>query len=186
MVGLPEETWEGLDRTIAKVIQLSPHFVRIHPTLVIKDTEMERMYRRGDYTPLTLEQTITMCKDLSRRLIRAGIPVARIGLQAIPEMEKSGSVVAGPFHPALGELVASAMAYDRMKELLARQRSQGKKMVIWVPERALSRFIGQHRQNLRRLRDRYGHQEISILPDKTLEAGELRYRESPGTRTVTL
>lgn len=173
MVGLPEEQPEGIISTVEKVIRLSPHFVRIHPTLVVKDTELERMYRQGDYTPLTLEQAVEICKELSLRLIRSGIPVARIGLQSIPEMQKSGCIVAGPFHPALGELVASSIAYDRMQKLLAKRNGQGKRVVILVPERELSIFIGQHRQNLRRLQQ-MGYQEICILPDKDLEPGSLQ------------
>jgi histone acetyltransferase (RNA polymerase elongator complex component) len=180
MAGLPEESIEGLKLTVEKVIRLSPHFVRIHPTLVIKDTELERMYRQGNYTPLTLEQAVEICKGMSRRFTASGIPVARIGLQSIPEMQKSGCIVAGPFHPSLGELVASSIAFDRMQELLAKRGAQGKKNVILVPERELSIFIGHRRQNLRRLQQMgFNYREISILPDKNLKPGSLGYREDP-------
>ncbi|MEW5804292.1 MAG: radical SAM protein [bacterium] len=180
MVGLPGESIEGRFHTVEKVIRLSPHFVRIHPTLVIKDTELEHMYRQGNYIPLTLDQAVEVCKELSRRLIRGGISVARIGLQSIPEMQKSGCIVAGPFHPAMGELVASSIAYDRMQELLAKRSSQGKRVVIFVPERELSVFLGQRRQNLHRLqRQDCRHQEVIIVPDRNLKPGSLRCVEEP-------
>jgi len=174
MVGLPEESAEALCRTVEKVIELAPHFVRIHPTLVIKNTELEKMYRRGNYSPLTLEKTIELCKELFLQFAKAHITVARIGLQSIPEMEKEGSVIAGPFHPALGELVVSSLAYDQMVDLMAKEGGDGKRVTILVPERELSIFLGQHRQNLHRLQQKYRDTGISIAPDKSLERGKLK------------
>jgi len=172
MVGLPEESDEALCRTVEKVIELAPHFVRIHPTLVIKNTELEKIYRLGNYTPLTLEKTIELCKGLFLQFAKAGITVARIGLQSIPEMEKEGIVIAGPFHPALGELVVSSLAYDQMVNLMAKEGGDGKRVTILVPERELSIFLGQHRQNLHRLQQKYRGTGISIAPDKSLERGK--------------
>ena len=174
MVGLPEESDEALCQTANKIIHLSPHFVRIHPTLVIKNTELEKMYRLGTYTPLSLEKTIAICKGLFLKFVKAGIIVARIGLQTIPEMEKAGSVIAGPFHPALGELVVSSLAYDQMDNLMSTNNIGSKRVRIFVPERELSIFIGQHRQNLYRLQKKYRDTEISITPDKSLERGKLK------------
>ena len=181
MVGLPEESDEALCRTVEKVIELAPHFVRIHPTLVIKNTELEKMYRLGNYTPLTFEKTIELCKGLFLQFAKAGITVARIGLQSIPEMEKEGSVIAGPFHPALGELVVSSLAYDQMVDLMAKEGGDGKRVTILVPERELSIFIGQHRQNLHSLQQKYRDTQISIAPDKSLERGKLKCIMIPGT-----
>ncbi|MEW6381581.1 MAG: radical SAM protein [bacterium] len=179
MVGLPGESRESLYDTVERVIRLSPHFVRIHPTLVIKDTELERMYRRGSYTPLTLEEAVGICKELSLRLTGSGIDVARIGLQSVPGMLNAGIVVAGPFHPALGELVTSSIAFDRMQELLARHDGQGRRLVIMVPERELSIFIGHNRQNLNRLQQDCRCRQIRIQPDRSLEPGGLRCGEIP-------
>ena len=176
MIGLPGENDEVRCRTVEKVIRLSPHFVRIHPTLVIKNTDLERMYRLGKYTPLTLEKTIELCKNLFLQFTGAGIKVARIGLQSIPEMEEAGSVIDGPFHPALGELVASSLAYDRMVNLLAKDGRHGQRIAIVVPERELSVFIGQHRQNLYRLQEEYGDKEISIVPGKKIRNPNIEIR----------
>ena len=174
MIGLPEENDEALCRTVEKVIELAPHFVRIHPTLVIKHTALEKMYRLGNYTPLSLEKTIELCKRLFLQFAKAGIRVARIGLQSIPEMEKEGSVIAGPFHPALGELVVSSLAYDQMVNLMAKNADHGKRVRILVSERELSIFIGQHRQNLHRLQQKYHDTQISIASDKSLASGNLK------------
>jgi len=180
MVGLPGESPASRSETIDKVIKLSPHFVRIHPTLVLKGTELERMYREGNYRPMSLDEATEVCKEFSLRLMRSRIGVARIGLQSVPQMQESESVIAGPFHPALGELVASSIAYERMEELLSRQQSgrleggNNRQIMILVPERELSMFIGHKRQNLNRLRQKYCGWQIFIQPDRSLKPGELR------------
>jgi len=83
-------------------------------------------------------------------------------------------VIAGPFHPALGELVVSSLAYDQMVDLMAKDGTHGKRVTILVPERELSIFIGQHRQNLHRLQQKYPDTGISIAPDKSLERGKFK------------
>ena len=176
MIGLPGESFEARRYTSEKIIRLAPHFLRLHPTLVLKGTELEAMYRQGDYTPLTLEHTIAICKELVIQFKRAGMAVARIGLQSIPSMEES--VIAGPFHPSLGELVFSSMAYDRLLDLLTGYKDSVGKVTILVPERELSIFIGQQHQNLHRLQQRFGCKDIFIAPDKSLEEGEIRYQIS--------
>ncbi len=167
MIGLPGETSEILFQTVEKIIQLRPAFVRIHPTLVLKNTELEKMYFQGDYTPLPLEETISLCKKIALRFLEADIPIARIGLQTIPEMEKSKSIVAGPCHPALGELVSSSIAYDQMVEAIKQAKNQ-QELSILVPERELSIFIGQHRRNLLFLRKKFPDKKISLHGEKII------------------
>ncbi|MDI6784646.1 MAG: radical SAM protein, partial [bacterium] len=101
-------------KTLDEIINIHPHFIRIHPTLVLKDTVLARRYLAGKYHPLSLAEAIEWCKEMVIRCKKANIPVARLGLQPSPELCKPGTVVAGPFHPAFGELVKSALAYDRM------------------------------------------------------------------------
>ena len=52
MVGLPESTKLDEIRTAKDLIKLKPKIVRIYPVLVIKDTELENEYNRGEYEPL--------------------------------------------------------------------------------------------------------------------------------------
>jgi histone acetyltransferase (RNA polymerase elongator complex component) len=112
MVGLPGDDMGRNAYTVGRVIQLNPHFVRIYPTLVLKGTPLERLYRSGRYTPLSLEGAVDLCKKAFLRFHRAGIPVIRLGLQSSPELETTDCVLAGPYHPALGHLVESSLFYD--------------------------------------------------------------------------
>ena len=49
MPGLPGSTFETDFETAKKVVKIMPQNARVYPTLIIKDTEMERMYQRGEY-----------------------------------------------------------------------------------------------------------------------------------------
>jgi len=49
MVGLPGDSREGFEHTIRETIALKPDMVRIHPTLVLADTELEELFLSGAY-----------------------------------------------------------------------------------------------------------------------------------------
>lgn len=166
MLGLPKDTKENAINSLSEILILQPHFIRIHPTLVLKDTELAWQYYAGKYQPLSLEEAIDWCKEMFIRCERANIPVARLGLQPSPELCNPGTIVAGPFHPAFGELVKSALAYDRMNkkltELLESQRVKSN-ITFYVPARELSIYRGQHNQNLTKLKQVWNLDNISIV-----------------------
>ena len=56
MVGLPESTRLDELNTAKDLAKLKPKIVRIYPVLVIKDTELEVEYKRGEYVPLELKE----------------------------------------------------------------------------------------------------------------------------------
>ena len=70
--------------------------------------------------------------------------------------------------------MVSSLAYDQMVNLMAKNADHGKRVRILVPERELSIFIGQHRQNLHRLQQKYHDTQISIASDKSLASGNLK------------
>ena len=107
MVGLPNEDWISLIQSSKLATKLSPDFIRIYPTLVIADTPLERSYRSGKYRPLSIDEAVARCAFMKTIFERSDIPVIRVGLQATEELSDSSVVLAGPFHPAFGELVES-------------------------------------------------------------------------------
>ena len=54
MVGLPDSNEKDDIQTAKDSIKLKPKMVRIYPVLVIKGTELEEEYERGDFMPLTV------------------------------------------------------------------------------------------------------------------------------------
>ncbi len=172
MVGLPEDDTGRNAHTVDRVIQLNPHFVRIYPTLVLKGTPLERLYRSGRYTPLSLERAVDLCKRAFLRFHRAGIPVIRLGLQSSPELETTGCVLAGPYHPALGHLVESSLFYDMASHLMLKHR-QYRNLRMKVSPSDVSNIRGQKNQNLHQLKQRFGLSDIRIEADEGQPRGNL-------------
>ncbi len=172
MVGLPGDDAQGNGHTVDRVIRLNPHFVRIYPTLVLKGTLLEKWYRSGRYTPLSLKQAVDLCKSAFLKFHRAGIPVIRLGLQSSPELETKDSLVAGPYHPAFGHLVESSLFYDMASCLMGKSR-QSRIPRARVSPSDLSNIRGQKNQNLHRLKYRFGLKDVQIEVDEEQPRGSL-------------
>ncbi len=106
MPGLPGDTVETVLETTRRIIALSPDFVRVYPTLVLKNTALHEMYLGGRYVPWTLENMVTVCREISGLLKEARIPVIKMGLH--PSKDLIENIVCGPFHPSFRQLVEMA------------------------------------------------------------------------------
>lgn len=107
MPGLPGDTSETVIHTVIEIINLKPDFVRMYPSLVLKDTPLHRMYLNGDYKPWDLDEMVSVCVEAKRLLDEAGIPIIRMGLQTTDELTRS--LVAGPYHPSFRQLVEATI-----------------------------------------------------------------------------
>jgi histone acetyltransferase (RNA polymerase elongator complex component) len=172
MVGLPGDDMGRNASTVDRVIQLNPHFVRIYPTLVVKGTALERLYRSGRYRPLSLEEAVYLCKKAFLRFHRASIPVIRLGLQSNPELEATGCVLAGPYHAAFGHLVESSLFYDMASHLMLKHR-QYRNVRVTVSPSDVSNIRGQKNRNLHQLKERFGLSDIQIEADEGQPRGSL-------------
>ena len=74
---------------------------------MIEGTLLADQWRQGAYRPQTVEEAVDACWPLYRDFTAAGIQVIRLGLQPDRELCAPGHILAGPFHPAFGELVKS-------------------------------------------------------------------------------
>jgi histone acetyltransferase (RNA polymerase elongator complex component) len=172
MVGLPGDDAQGNAFTVDRVIQLKPHFVRIYPTLVLKGTPLEKWYRSGRYTPLSVREAVDLCKRAFLKFHRAGIPVIRLGLQSSPELETKDCVVAGPYHPAFGHLVESSLFYDMASCLMGKSR-RSQILRARVSPSDLSNIHGQKNENLYQLKERFGLRDIQIEVNMEQPRGSL-------------
>lgn len=109
MVGLPGDNWSRLAQTACEVVKIEPDFARIYPTLVIEGTELANLYRQNRYRPLNLAEAVSRSAFLKLIFDHEGIPVIRIGLQASEELSSDSTVLAGPYHPAFGEMVEASI-----------------------------------------------------------------------------
>ena len=120
MIGLPGQNFTSLRKTTSPVMTLAPDFVRIYPVLVVEGSGLEQLFRQGAYRPLSLSCAVLQTAWMKKKFTAAGIRVVRMGLQPGPELERS--LVAGPYHPAFGELVNGRLMLQQTRRLLCRIR----------------------------------------------------------------
>ncbi len=172
MAGLPEDSRERCVRSAREAAALRPDGVRIYPVAVLPDTELAAMYRSGAYTPLTVEAAADVCGDMLEVFLEEQIPVFRVGLH--PTEALAAAVIAGAYHPAMGERSYSAMYLKKMRALLPAALSPGKTVVFFVHFSEVSKAVGQRRDNLRRLAAEYPGVSFAVrkgsLPKGRVEA----------------
>ena len=103
MPGLPGADEAEALLSVEKAIQLQPDFVRIYPTIVLKNTALARLYQRGLYQPWSLEQAIQICRKIQSKFNAANIPIIKMGLE-FSSNEREG-ILAGPYHPNFRQLL---------------------------------------------------------------------------------
>lgn len=184
MAGLLGDTPEGFLESVEKAILLRPDTVRVHPTIVFAGTPLAGQYERGEYRPLSLGEAVGLCRAALVRFTLAGIPVIRMGLQATPEMEQHGSIVAGPYHPSFGMLVKSSVFLEMARGLLARiplpesgagdERSPGLEITLAFSPADESSLRGLRNCNIEALRDTARPRRLILKPDNSQRGGTLR------------
>ncbi len=165
MIGLPDSTREREIETARELIALGVDAVRIYPTVVFYGTMLADMTASGEYTPLTLDDAVLRSADVLELFEAHGIPCIRLGLCATEELTSPECVMAGPNHPALGELIMSECTYRQVLRILKEADVLGKAVELHVPKRDVSRVVGQHRQNLARLQSETGTRVCHIFGD---------------------
>jgi len=148
MIGLPEETSKGILDGAGLLAALHPDFIRIYPTLVIRGSGLARLYRQGLYHPLTMNRAVALCARIIPIFAKENIRVVRVGLQPSLSLEKE--VLAGPYHPAFGELVQARMLFNKARALLYRGK-QKEELELSVASADQSVFRGKNNKNMSRL-----------------------------------
>jgi len=168
MVGLPGDTPELAVATGKAIAELDPGFVRIYPTVVLEGSPLARWYRQGRYIPLGLNDAVEQVKLLYALFQRRNIPVVRMGLQATEGLNASAGLLAGPFHPAFGELVYAALWRDAMRKGLDALTLRDSHLEIRLNPKLISQVKGQHGGNLNSLAQEFTLTNIQLSPDSAL------------------
>lgn len=147
MTGLYGDTNEKCKQSAEKIIALSPDCVRIYPTLVLSGTYLDELYNKGEYIPQNLDDAVKLCADLKERFDEEKIPVIRIGLMSSDNINPEKDVVAGPYHPSMGELVLSEIYLRRILKEIDTDAE------ILVNKRDISAFVGNKKSNIKKLKE---------------------------------
>lgn len=152
MVGLPTDSEEKCIKTAREFIKIRPEFVRIYPTLVIKETGLEMAYNDGYYTPFNIEECVDIVKKLIVLYEQNNIGIIRVGLQATDDIQMGIDVVAGPYHPAFRELVNSRMIRDYLESVL---QEPFKEIILYSANSNISTIVGNKRSNRIFINEKY-------------------------------
>lgn len=147
MTGLYGDNDETCIKSAEKIIALNPDCVRIYPTLVLSGTYLAELYKNGKYMPQTVDEAVSLGAELKSRFDKEGILVIRIGLMASDNINPDADVVAGPYHPSIGELVKSEIY---LKQILKEINTDAE---ILVNEKDISAFVGNNKKNIKRLKE---------------------------------
>ncbi len=140
MTGLYGSTPELDLQTAQQLAALQPDCVRIYPTVVLRHTHLEKLYRQGQYVPQSLSAAVEACSTLLQLFYKEDIPVIRLGLHTLTQAD----FIAGPWHPAFRELCESRLYLQQAKSLL---RQPGN-YTLRVQPGAISKMVGQKRENI--------------------------------------
>ncbi|MFH1216739.1 MAG: radical SAM protein [Pseudomonadota bacterium] len=151
MVGLPGEKSGRVLAGARLLVALRPDLVRIYPTLVLKGSPLAALLETGHYRPLPLPRAVALCSRMKEIFDQASIPIVRMGLQPTPSLERE--LLAGPYHPAFGELVQARLYFRRLRSRLGclqKERGNGTiKLLLSDSDRSL--LYGRKRYYLDRL-----------------------------------
>lgn len=171
MTGLYKATPESDLLTAEEFISLKPKCVRIYPTVIVKNTDLEKLYKTGEYVPNTLNESVDLCAKLVMMFYNNNIDIIRLGLHY------SDSLVAGSladnYHPAFKELCESKILFDKFLSLTNKLSAQN--LIVSVNPKSVSKFIGQNRNNINKLND-LGYL-ISIERDSSLNKYDILVKE---------
>ena len=150
MIGLPFDTFEDDLQTAKDIVRLGAKETRIYPCIVVKDTELEKLYNKGEYKPLSLDDAVGQSATLYEYFNENDVKVLRIGLHTSEDLN-GAAYVAGPYHKNFAEMVYSRLwgrKFDKMN-------ADSDDFYIEVPKNELNHAIGYKGENKRKLEQRY-------------------------------
>jgi histone acetyltransferase (RNA polymerase elongator complex component) len=174
MVGLPGDSRDKALQTAQDTISMAPDFVRIYPTLVLEGSGLAHLYRQGLYQPISLDEAVLICRDMVMLFRKAGIEVTRVGLQDRSVFQKEDSLLAGPHHPAFGQMVKSAIWMKRIHQYIQTTCSRKKNLTIHAAAREFSNIRGQKNGNIEALKSDFSIENVQLVCDESLQGDDFR------------
>ncbi len=142
MPGLPGDRSGVFRFDVEEAARLAPDNVRLYPCLVIRGTELEKIWRGGGYEPWPLERAVEELTWAVGRFWRAGIPVIRMGVA--PEEALEENILAGPWHPALGQSVRARALLDHIRKKASELGRSPRELL--VPRKFSGELFGHARE----------------------------------------
>ena len=187
MLGLPGDSFPFARLTAERTVAAQPDLVRIYPTLVLKGTELARWYHEGKYTPWSLQNAVEMAAYWLGVFSLYKLPVIRLGLHAAENLSLEKDLVAGPYHPAFGELVESRLMLEQIRkglDELGVKAGWGDDLTLFFASRDFSKVVGQKKSNLLFLQEKYNFRNIKLIPEQDLAENDLEISTTSQTLLI--
>lgn len=185
MVGLPGDTMETAIFSARETVKIAPSIARLYPTIVINDTELFNMYRRGEYEPLSQDEALARTKAMYEIIDDAGINIIRVGLKSSDLINENGEISGKTYHPAFRQLVEGEIARDRIEsqlhsmnlsvsEKVSFDRGERLKVDVFSSPESFSNMVGHKACNKTYFAEKYPYLNFAFRTDVALEHN--RYR----------
>ena len=127
------------------------------------------MAKSGEYRPIGNREAASRCADLIVIFDARGVKLLRVGLCASENLASPDEVFAGASHPAIGEMSMSEVFFRRECEAIEKAGLAGaREITFYVSPGSVSKAVGQKRDNIRRLCEKYGTSRVKILEKSDL------------------
>jgi len=176
MIGLPEDTEAKNKATALQIADLKPDFVRIYPTLVIRNTKLAELYKSGEYQPLTLNEAIKWTAIAYTVFGQRSIPVIRVGLQPTTELEDGTTVVAGPYHPSFRQMVDGYVFQTCIDTYLKSLSKSFKALELTIHPKMRSALMGIRKQVINEIIEKNKIEDLKIMEDKDMNIDDINVK----------
>ena len=172
MIGLPYDSEEKDFQTARDIVSLGAKETRIYPCIVVKDTELEALYRNGDYEALSINEAVSRSSKLYSYFIENQVKVLRIGLHQSDELDAEG-YVAGPYHKNFAEMVFSHIWKEKFENLkISESENLKKDIIINVPASQINHAIGWKGENKKLLLEQFRSVEFRDIESQSRRVAE--------------
>ncbi len=178
MVGLPTASVEDEIFCAKEICALGAIGSRIYPTLVFKNTELEELTKCNQYAPLSIGEAVKRSAGVYRIFLENDVLCYRIGLCESENLHSDSSFYMGPSCASIGEMVRSRVYFDYICEKIeATDKKDADSIVIYCPSGKTSQVIGNKKENVTELKNRFKYKSIKVIEDKNLSGFEIIVRE---------
>ena len=125
----------------------------------MEGTHLWEMYKSGEYTPKTLEESVSLVSKIVPIFENAGIEILRIGLQTTDDVNEKN--VVGPYHNAFAELVYGRIIRDKIESYIIETQMKPSIFEFEAPKNKISQILGHKKENVHYFTEKYN---ITLKP----------------------
>ncbi|MDD4956239.1 MAG: radical SAM protein [Candidatus Omnitrophica bacterium] len=181
MLGLPESGREEEYHSAVYARKAGADEVRIYPAVVIKGTEMERLFREGSYCPLPEDEAVMRAAHLILFFEASGMKVIRCGLHPSEDLLSGAELVAGPFHESFRAKAESLLYGYALRYTFKEMPDIHELCFNPSDEPYLYGYMGQNAAVLKSLVSDKG---VTLRKDPSLARGSMNIVGRNGTRCL--